>query len=551
MSKRWAEAPAPRHQLVFLSPSCDDQVGADHPIRALDAFLEELDWVAWEAHYNGHRGQPPIHPRLLAGCLLYGLLKGIRSTRALEEATGMRLDFMWFLEGRTIDHSTFAQFRCSFGEELKGLNKQLSQILRRDSKDQLVELVIDGTRVRSNSSRTGAKTAGTLERNIGKCEERLNGLLDKLEEEAEDEAPETTTVQEELERLERRRAKLYQALAVAEERDAAKRKKDGKKATPVRVPVTDPDSMILPNKDGGYAPNFTATVAVDKATGAIVEADVVEGANECAAVKDAVEAAEEIYQAPVDRVLADGGFSSGENLAYLEEHKTDSYMPTGLDFRSSNPANRDDPSQPVPEDQREHLPRSGGKFSQAAFVYQEENDCYYCPMGKVLNPIRNGTTQTTYRCPGKAGCPVAAQCVKGKKAQHRTILRDQHQSVREQTAMRMASEQGQEIYRQRAPVVEGVFGIVKHNMGIRQFLLRGREKVRIEWNWISAAFNLGKLLAQGHARKAKSPNNGPDTSTSKSKTAACGLRGAFFTAVRRLLLANRDCHEIEPPFLVA
>lgn len=545
MDKRWSQAPAPRHQLVLLAPSCDDVIRADHPIRALDSFFDELDWAPWEAHYHGHRGQPPIHPRLLAGCLLYGLLKGIRSTRALEEATRMRVDFMWFLEGRTVDHSTFAQFRCSFGAELKGLNRQLSQLLRRDGKDSLVELVIDGTRVRSNSSRTGAKTAGTLERHIGKCEERLNSLLDKLEEEFEDEAPDAMTLQEELARLELKRAKLYAALAVADERDTAKRKKDGKKATPVRVPVTDPDSMILPNKDGGYAPNFTATVAVDKASGAIVEADVVEGANECAAVKGAVEATEEIYQAPVDRVLADGGFSSGENLAYLDRRETDSYMPTGLDFRSSNPAKRDDPKQPVPENQREQLPRTGKVLSQAAFVYGEQDDCYYCPMGKVLNPIKNTKTHTVYRCPGIDGCPLGTQCVKGKKVQHRTISRDQYQSLREQTAMRMATEQGQGIYRKRAPVVEGVFGIIKHNMGIRQFLLRGRKKVRVEWNWLSAAFNLRKLLAQDDAAMTKGPSGGPRT----SKSAVCALQGAFFKVVRRLRFANGDCRGIGCRFL--
>jgi hypothetical protein len=30
-------------------------------------------------------------------------------------------------------------------------------------------------------------------------------------------------------------------------------------------------------------------------------------------------------------------------------------------------------------------------------------------------------------------------------------------------------------------------------MNFRQFLLRGRDKVRIEWNWAATAYNLRKL----------------------------------------------------------
>jgi hypothetical protein len=31
-------------------------------------------------------------------------------------------------------------------------------------------------------------------------------------------------------------------------------------------------------------------------------------------------------------------------------------------------------------------------------------------------------------------------------------------------------------------------------MGLRQFLLRGLEKVKTEWNWGVTAFNVGKLV---------------------------------------------------------
>src|SRR5512138_775230 len=112
----WAKAELERCQAVLMAPSLDEQIGADHGIRLLDAMLAAEDWGEWEAAYErAGAGRPPLHPRLVAGAIIYGLLKGVRSTRGLEEASVMRLDFRWLLEGRRVDHSTFAEFRNRFG----------------------------------------------------------------------------------------------------------------------------------------------------------------------------------------------------------------------------------------------------------------------------------------------------------------------------------------------------------------------------------------------------------------------------------------------------
>ena len=48
-------------------------------------------------------------------------------------------------------------------------------------------------------------------------------------------------------------------------------------------------------------------------------------------------------------------------------------------------------------------------------------------------------------------------------------------------------------YRLRKQVVEPVFGQIKQARGFRQFLLRGVEKVRLEWALLCTAHNLTKL----------------------------------------------------------
>ena len=82
-----------RDQIVLFPTRLDEVVGATDCVRFLDEILSQLDWSKWEAFYNLNLGQPPIHPRVMASVLLYGQMKRIRSSRALEESLSLRLEF--------------------------------------------------------------------------------------------------------------------------------------------------------------------------------------------------------------------------------------------------------------------------------------------------------------------------------------------------------------------------------------------------------------------------------------------------------------------------
>ena len=500
--KRWAQAPMPREQLLLYSQSVDEVVSERHPIRMLDAVLAKMDWRAWEAHYDGHCGQPPLHPRLMAGAILYGLMRRIRSSRELEDATHERLDYRWWFEGRTVDHSTFAKFRVQFNEELKRLNREIGKLICSHYQDTLLGLVLDGTRVRADSDRYGARTARCLDRLVASCVMELDKRLEHLGQFDEQEsavACEVQRLREEIEQLQHKVEQYKTALSVAQQRDEKKKKEHGKKAIPVRVPVTDPDAQLTPNKEGGFAPNYSPVVGVNATTRHIVYEDVLPDSDENRSVAAAVKEIEDERGNAPDWIAADSGFASGENLKWLEEIQVTAYMSTNTDFRERNPAHRPDLTQPVPAERIKHLPCKNGKFAHAAFVYDAEQDRYYCPAGQPLLPRKKGKYHRTkirytkYQCPGCAQCPWASQCVT-KKATVRSLQRDEYQAYRERTGKRMATPEGSAIYSKRAPVVEGAFAVIKAIMGIRRFLLRGLDKVRIEWHWICTAFNLKRLL---------------------------------------------------------
>jgi len=509
VDKRWAQARAPREQLVLYPQMLDESISSEHPIRILDALLKELDWTDWEARYNGHRGQPPIHPRLVAGAVLYGMIRGVSSSRQLEDATRERVDFMWFLEGRTIDHATFAAFRMRFKTEIKQLNRQLAVGICKRLDSPLAVIALDGTRIRANCDRHGARTAGGLEKLIGACQKLLDEKLELLTQ-ADAEADANRQVEERQEEIQSLRAKASQlekelknyhiALEVAQQRDARKQKMDGKRARATRVSVSDPDAHILPNKEGGYAPNYTPVAAADLASGAIIYQEVPEGADEGACVLPAVRQAQEL--ATGDKacsLLADGAVVDGKTLHQLESEGIPVYTPVETEALPGNPAQRPDPTQAIPCEQRDKLPLRNNKLARAAFIYDGKANCYYCPMGRILRKVgedthyRNGAHRCRYKCPGKVGCPLADKCVAEKTAA-RTIMRDEYQGARQATGERMTTPEGIALYKQRAPAIEGVFARIKQHMRFRSFHYRGLEKVRGEWSWVCCAYNLKLLL---------------------------------------------------------
>lgn len=498
MSTRWATPPNNRYQISLMAPTLDDMIAADDSIRVFEQLLESLSWHAWECKYED-RGQPPIHPRLVAGAILWGLMHGIRTTRGLEQATKYRTDFVWFLSGRTIDHTTFANFRLKFAAPLADLSKQLKRKALELAGSQMKSVGVDGTHVRANSHWRGAKTADALQQALGHLGINIERLLAELHHTDDEKIDELDKLRKELDQANREKAKLERALDVAQERDEKKAKRHSK--TPTRVPVTDPDSTLTVNKRGGHAPNHLPVVAVDLESGTIVAEDVLApGGTEAKSLPDLIASTEDVSGGKPDSVCADSGFADGEVFEELAKDGIDAFIPV-TDLKGMQQAERSEPSEPVADDDVKKLPRKGGRFSQACFIYNPESDCYNCPAGHCMTVAKRFNRRgpgrnlhgADYRTEACADCPLASLCIrKGKTS--RTITRNQYSHLREAAMRKLASESGKALYKQRAPVVEGVFAVIVDIYGIRQFLTRGHDKVQTEWLWACTAFNISKIL---------------------------------------------------------
>jgi len=510
MMSYWARPPMDRNQILLFSPMLDATIDEDHPVRLFDDILSSMDWSSWEARYHGKRGLPPIHPKIVAGIILYGMSLGSRSSRGLERACTSSLDFMWLASARRIDHSTICEFRTKFSAELKDLFKQMGQLAMSMGLIRLNHVGLDGTRVLANSSRHGTRTAKTLAEKLAVLDEQIAAAFAAAEAaDRQDSAlfgdSTPNGLPADLSDRPKRRAALAKALASAQAVDARRGQRSDGPKRPAKVPVADPDSAVMPNKDGGHAPNYTPMAAVDGQCGFIVDADVTNEATESHTTVETVDRIAETFEAPVEKFLADSAHGDGQNLADLEARGVEAYIPMD-DGGAANPARRADVRTAVAQDQWDCLPYVGKKktrkLAKSAFVYDAASESYYCPMGRPLIYWRSGSESRRgspvrfgiYRCVNCEDCPLSSRCRSGDGP--RTVRRDRHEALGESMSKRMRSESGQEPYDKRKWIGETPFGLLKGVWRIRQFLHRGLAKVRSEWSWTCTAYNLAKLVRE-------------------------------------------------------
>jgi transposase len=528
---RWAQPLRSRDQSVLFSPTLQQAIPEDHPVRLFDEVLGSLDFSEWELEYCLTDGQPPIHPRVMAAVILYGLSLGIRASRKLEYACGNNLDFIWLTEGRVIDHSTLAGFRVRFEKPLKGMFRQVGRVAIGMGMANLNTVALDGTVKRASNGRGAVAGRRTLEQKLSLLDQQVDELMaqakaaDKKDDELFGESS-PAQLPKQLKKIEARQKQLKAALKKVKEIEARQEAKGRLSEKGPVVPVTDPDCEVMKNKTGGTAPNYLVVLATEGKNGLIMDYQVSGHDDEPASVMPAMENLKEAYGTvaseesqptqsqphesqphespgesnktqPVKQLLADTNFNTGSNLAQLIEAGIEPWMPQKRspgEKSAAIPASDESGVPPLPINPKTKA------LDRSAFTYDAKADAYRCPAGRSL-PLHGHKTDrradgtviyNVYQSTDCSGCALAGQCLSGKN-KLRTVRRDQHEPLREQMSARMKTEAGQAVYRQRSHLAETPFALWNTTMNLRQLLLRGIGKVTTEIGWVCTAGNLKKI----------------------------------------------------------
>ena len=145
---------------LFYSFNLDEHVPADHPLRAIDRFLDLSDLRQHLAPFYSHTGRPSVDPEFMVRMLLVGYCFGIRSERRLCEEVHLNLAYRWFcrlgLEDSVPDHSSFSKNRHGRFRESDVFRHVFEGVVRRCMAEGLVRgegFAIDASIVKADANR--------------------------------------------------------------------------------------------------------------------------------------------------------------------------------------------------------------------------------------------------------------------------------------------------------------------------------------------------------------------------------------------------------------
>ncbi len=439
-----------RHTGFLLPSSVDDWLPEKHLARFIVEILERLDLSMLINSYRAS-GSASYHPRILLGILIYGYATGVFSSRKLERATYDSVAFRFIAANEHPDHDTIAAFRKRFLKEIEALFVQVLLLAREMGMLKMGTVALDGTKIHANASRHSALSY----EDAGKLEEQLKAEFAELTAKAEaaDKAdiPDGMSIPDELARREERLQKLAEARAKIEAR--AKERFDREQAE--------------------YQSKVAAREAKEKATGRKLGGKPPAAPAEGAKPTDQINLTDEESRI---MPMAGGGFEQCYN-AQAAVAAESMLVVAGDVVQAPNDKQQVEPMvkkiNDLPEElgKAETLLGDNGYFSEA-----NVNAC----QAAGIDPLIAMGRVSHHRSPAErfADAPPAPE----------------NPTPVEAMAHRLQTPEGKKLYARRKCIPEPVFGIVKSVLGFRQFMLRGLDNVRGEWNLVTMAWNIKRMF---------------------------------------------------------
>ncbi len=442
-----------RDQQFLLPPSMRDWLPEGDLAYFLIDVVEELDLSEIHVYYErdaetgrekAASGQPPYHPEMMAGLLLYAYCNGTPSSRRIARLCERDVGYRVVSADQLPDFRTISEFRRIHLKALMGLFVQVLRLARQAGLVKLGHVALDGTKVKANASKHKAMSYARMQEREARYEREIEELLKQAEEVDKEEDARYgqdrrgDELPEELRFREKRLAKIREAKAALEAQSKEKARVEGKldeKGRPVppkrgRPPqsppgqpkpteqrnFTDPESRIMKMGNKAFDQAYNCQAAVDEKKQIIVACEATNAPNDKQLVEPMVKKIKETVQRTPKRLSADSGYYSEENVKHLRAEGIDDYI-----------------------------------------------------------------------CPNKEKHGAALPPVRGR------IPKDM--SFGDRVRRKLRTKPGRATYGLRKQIVEPVFGQMKYGRGLHQFLLRGVEKVDGEWTLWCMTHNLLKIWA--------------------------------------------------------
>jgi transposase len=469
-----------RNQLIMRTVDVELLVGPEHPARAVWELIGQRDLAQF---YNqigateGVAGRPARDPRLMLSLWIYAYMEGIPSAREIARQCESNAGFQWLTGATTVSAHALSDFRTQYGEAVKDLAAQILGLLAGEGMVDLKQVTQDGTKVRASAGADTFRREKTLGRHLAEARQQIEKLVNGDEEEISQQSLRSRErgARERLKRLE----KAQQELAKIQQNRNEKEKSEA------RVSLTDPEARIMKQNDGGYAPSYNMQLSTDAKHTLIVGVKVSQDGGDIGQLQPAMNRLQQESGRAPQQAIVDAGYTSRDNIVAMAAAGIDLIGPT-LEGK-------------VQKETLYKIRGVQGEFRPEAFVFDEESNTYTCPAGKKLPyKARNtmvGQIKYTYAANAE-DCNACAQkqhcCPTSSKG--RLIVRAEETAEVEAFRAKMETAEAQAIYKKRGAVAEFPNLWIKEKFRLRQFSVRGLEKVQIEALWVCMTYNIQQWI---------------------------------------------------------
>lgn len=448
-----------REQHTLFPESLDQYVSDDNPVRVIDAFINSLNLaeLGFTHSVTKDTGRKPYDPADLLKLFTYGYLNQVRSTRRLEKECHRNIEVLWLMKRLTPDFKTIANFRQQNSLAIRQACRAFIRFCREAKLLDSRLIAIDGSKFKAAASMSKTYNRQQLEALNKRLDRKIDGYLSVLATSEKDEGKEQSgSVQAALDKLNKRKERLELIAQAMDEAQAT------------QCCETDPDAKRMRSGRDGIVVGYNVQTAVDANTGLIVHHDVTDEGSDNRQLKPMALTAKEELGADELKVLADAGYSNGEQLAACEKQG----------ITASVPANR-------AGNYRE------GHYQKCDFEYDAKQDYFICPAGQILS-YQTSQSKKKLRLYARSGCNDCPQQPRCTKADKRWISRHFYEDALERSQSRVDANPS--LMKVRGAVVERPFAHLKQILGLRRFQCWGKEGAKAEMAIAVLTYNLSRMI---------------------------------------------------------
>ncbi|HBP65732.1 MAG TPA: IS1182 family transposase [Desulfosporosinus sp.] len=514
--------PYMQNQLT-LPMSIESLIPENHVVRVINRAIDQMNLEPILAKYPGG-GRSSYNPVMMTKLLVYAYTDKIFSCRRIAKAARENIMYMWLCGGNKPDFMAVNRFRSErMKDTILEVFAEVVDLMVRENYIKLENYFLDGTKIEANANKFswvwGKATKRYKQALIEKCRD-LFTEIDKINEDENEEYGDSDleelgdgkpidsgAIEEAVRKIDERLAqKSPDEKPDAETKELKKARKTLDKDYLPRMQKyegqeailkernsyskTDHDATFMrmkedPMKNGQLKPGYNVQIGTENQF--IVGYSIHQRPGDTSCMTEHLEIVKDMLGGNLPKnIIADAGYGSEENYEYLVANQLGYYVKYNTFHKESSEKWKAD----VTKTQN--------------FNYMENQDEYVCGYGRPLvfkkefdRKSYNGYVSKirVYECTSCSGCPHRDKCVKSEDPFANRIININRKLnvLKEQARQNLCSDKGRRMRSLRPVEVESVFGDIKGNFGMRRFLLKGLEKVKIEWGLHCIAHNMRKI----------------------------------------------------------